>query len=80
MTSVNDISYVTSEVTLIFSLFDFSKDAARQRLTRETVVRIEEVLSLLDLGYFVVVRCERAAEEPFFIGQVWHYLKVCKVI
>ena len=70
------MEYVTSEVTFYFVWF--SQDAARQRLARETVVRIEEVLSLLDLGYFVVVRCEKTAEEPFFIGQVWHFL--CKAI
>ena len=55
------------------------KDAAKQRLAHETVVRIEEVISLLDLGSFVIVRCEKTAEEPFYVGQVRHYFKICDI-
>ena len=35
------------------------------------------ILRLLDLGSFAVtVRCERSAEEPFFLGQVGHLLSI----
>lgn len=42
-------------------------------------MRIEEILSLVDLGYFVVVRCERNVQEPFYIGQVILWQTFCVV-
>ena len=56
------------------------KDAAKQRLARETVVRIEEVISLQDLGSFVIVRCEKTAEEPFYVGQIRHYFCIISLL
>ena len=45
-------------------------DAARQRLTEESTVRIEKILEGLDKGDFVIICAPAEVEEPFYVGQV----------